>query len=113
MFHIRVGQQTLVYTGDFNSTADRHLGSAHIDRCRPDVLITESTYGSTVRDSRRARERDFMSKVVECVRRGGKVPDRIAATRRRWHNLRAVLHRRRTNCSKIGPRYFAGHRLEA
>lgn len=73
MFHIRVGQQTLVYTGDFNTTADRHLGSAHIDRCRPDVLITESTYGSTVRDSRRARERDFMAKVVECVRRGGKV----------------------------------------
>jgi len=73
MFHIRVGQQTLVYTGDFNTTADRHLGSAHIDRCRPDVLITESTYGSTVRDSRRARERDFMAKVVDCVRRGGKV----------------------------------------
>ena len=73
MFHIRVGQQTLVYTGDFNTTADRHLGSAHIDRCRPDILITESTYGSTIRDSRRARERDFMSKVVECVRRGGKV----------------------------------------
>ncbi|CAF1020917.1 unnamed protein product [Adineta steineri] len=73
MFHIRVGQQTLVYTGDFNTTADRHLGSAHIDRCRPDVLITESTYGSTVRDSRRARERDFMAKVVDCVRHGGKV----------------------------------------
>lgn len=27
MFYIRVGQQTLLYTGDYNMTPDRHLGS--------------------------------------------------------------------------------------
>lgn len=73
MFHIRSGTESLVYTGDFNTTADRHLGSASIDCLKPDVLITESTYGDTVRDSKRAREKDFLNKVHDCVKRGGKV----------------------------------------
>lgn len=63
MFWIRVGSQTLVYTGDYNMTPDRHLGAAWIDKCRPDVLISESTYATTIRDSKRCRERDFLKKV--------------------------------------------------
>lgn len=54
-------------------TPDRHLGAAWIDKCRPDVLITESTYATTIRDSKRCRERDFLKKVHECIDRGGKV----------------------------------------
>ena len=49
MFHIRVGEQSLVYTGDYNMTPDRHLGAAWIDKCRPDLLISESTYATTIR----------------------------------------------------------------
>eukprot|EP00854_Cymbomonas_tetramitiformis_P003863 gene3863-4825_t len=64
MFYARVGDQefgpSVVYTGDYNMTPDRHLGAAQIDRCRPDLLITESTYATTIRDSKRARERDFV-----------------------------------------------------
>ena len=37
---LRVGNQSIVYTGDYNMTPDRHLGAAWIDKCRPDVLIT-------------------------------------------------------------------------
>lgn len=73
MFHIRVGSLSVVYTGDYNMTPDRHLGAAWIDKCHPDVLITESTYATTIRDSKRCRERDFLKKVHECVERGGKV----------------------------------------
>jgi len=73
MFWIRVGNQSIVYTGDYNMTPDRHLGAAWIDKCRPDILITESTYATTIRDSKRCRERDFLKKVHECVDRGGKV----------------------------------------
>ena len=47
--------------------------SAWIDGCRPDLLITESTYATTIRDSKRARERDFLKNVHEAVVRGGKV----------------------------------------
>lgn len=73
MYLVKSGQQSVVYTGDFNMTPDRHLGSAWIDKCRPDLLITESTYATTIRDSKRCRERDFLMKVRECVERGGKV----------------------------------------
>ncbi|KAL1241500.1 Integrator complex subunit [Trichinella spiralis] len=73
MFEIRVGHESVVYTGDFNMTPDRHLGPAEIDRCRPDVLISESTYATTIRDSKRARERDFLKKVHDCINNGGKV----------------------------------------
>lgn len=73
MFWIRVGSQSVVYTGDYNMTPDRHLGAAWIDKCRPDLLITESTYATTIRDSKRCRERDFLKKVHECVEKGGKV----------------------------------------
>lgn len=54
-------------------TPDRHLGAAWIDKCKPDLLITESTYATTIRDSKRCRETDFLKKIHECVARGGKV----------------------------------------
>jgi len=73
MFQVKVGSQSIVYTGDYNMTPDRHLGAAWIDKCRPDLLITESTYATTIRDSKRCRERDFLLKVHDCVERGGKV----------------------------------------
>ncbi|CAO3571680.1 unnamed protein product [Mortierella alpina] len=73
MFYIRVGEESLVYTGDYNMTPDRHLGSAWIDKVRPDVLITESTYATTIRDSKRSRERDFLKKVHDCVANNGNV----------------------------------------
>ncbi|GFO05810.1 integrator complex subunit 11 [Plakobranchus ocellatus] len=73
MFHIRVGQNSVVYTGDYNMTPDRHLGAAWIDKCRPDLLITESTYATTIRESKRCRERDFLKKIHTCVENGGKV----------------------------------------
>ncbi|XP_065674224.1 integrator complex subunit 11 isoform X2 [Hydra vulgaris] len=73
MFYCRVGEQSFVYTGDYNMTPDRHLGAAWIDKCRPDLLITESTYATTIRDSKRCREMDFLKKVHETILKGGKV----------------------------------------
>ena len=73
MFYVRVGNESVVYTGDYNMTPDRHLGAAWIDKVRPDVLITESTYATTIRDSKRAREREFLKNVHDCVKGGGKV----------------------------------------
>ena len=42
-----------MHQGDYNMTPDRHLGAAWIDKCKPDVIITESTYATTIRDSKR------------------------------------------------------------
>ncbi|GAB2279942.1 Cleavage and polyadenylation specificity factor subunit 3-II [Dionaea muscipula] len=73
MFYAKVGDSSIVYTGDYNMTADRHLGAAQIDRLQLDLLISESTYATTVRDSKHAREREFLNAVHKCVTGGGKV----------------------------------------
>lgn len=55
-------------------TPDRHLGAAYVPfNIRPDLLITETTYATTIRDSKRARERDFLKKIHDTVLNGGKV----------------------------------------
>ncbi|KAK4264053.1 hypothetical protein QN277_029394 [Acacia crassicarpa] len=73
MFYVKVGDAEMVYTGDYNMTPDRHLGAAQIDRLRLDLVITESTYATTIRDSRYSREREFLKAVHKCVSNGGKV----------------------------------------
>ncbi|XP_031122846.1 cleavage and polyadenylation specificity factor subunit 3-II [Ipomoea triloba] len=73
MFYAKVGDAAMVYTGDYNMVPDRHLGSAQIDRLQLDLVITESTYATTFRDSKYAREREFLQAVHKCVAAGGKV----------------------------------------
>ncbi|XP_023513382.1 cleavage and polyadenylation specificity factor subunit 3-II [Cucurbita pepo subsp. pepo] len=73
MFYAKVGDAAMVYTGDYNMTPDRHLGAAQIDRMQLDLLITESTYATTIRDSKYGREREFLKAVHNCVASGGKV----------------------------------------
>ncbi|CAJ0930145.1 unnamed protein product, partial [Mesorhabditis belari] len=42
MFEVRVGNQSILYTGDYNMTPDRHLGAARVlPGLRPDVLIRQ------------------------------------------------------------------------
>eukprot|EP01083_Nonionella_stella_P284604 968936_1 len=73
MFLVRSGGESVLYTGDYNMTPDRHLGAASVPRCEPDVLITESTYATYIRDSKKTREETFLRRVHSCVREGGKV----------------------------------------
>eukprot|EP01059_Diplonema_ambulator_P026448 TRINITY_DN4373_c0_g1_i1.p1 TRINITY_DN4373_c0_g1~~TRINITY_DN4373_c0_g1_i1.p1 ORF type:complete len:685 (+),score=194.94 TRINITY_DN4373_c0_g1_i1:1156-3210(+) len=74
MFLIDVNGTTVLYTGDYNTTSDRHLKGAYIPQgIHPDVVISESTYGSTIRDAKRHRERDYLTLIHETVSRGGKV----------------------------------------
>ncbi|CAI5508329.1 unnamed protein product [Closterium sp. Naga37s-1] len=75
MFHVQASNgASVLYTGDFNMAPDRHLGAARVDpRLRPDLMISESTYATTIRESRRSREADFLSRVHTCVAAGGKV----------------------------------------
>ena len=63
----------VLYTGDYNSNADRHLGAAWVPKLKPDLVISESTYATTIRASKRQREKDFLAKVSEVLKRGGKV----------------------------------------
>ena len=60
MFMVEYKNIKVVYTGDFHSNADRHLGAAWIEKVKPDLLISECTYGTLIRDSKRAREKMFL-----------------------------------------------------
>ncbi|XP_073143747.1 cleavage and polyadenylation specificity factor subunit 3-II isoform X1 [Henckelia pumila] len=73
MFYAKVRDAAIVYTGDYNMTPDRHLGAAQIDRLQLDLVITESTYATTYRDSKYVREREFLKAVHNCIGGGGKV----------------------------------------
>lgn len=73
MFHIQVEDESVVYTGDFNMVRDRHLGPAQIPKLRPNLLISESTYATYIRPSRRSTERTFCEVVHDYLKSGGKV----------------------------------------
>jgi integrator complex subunit 11 len=72
---LAVDGASVLYSGDYNMTPDRHLGPARPLRTRPDVFITESTYATTVRGPKKQREREFLDAVVAAVGRprAGKV----------------------------------------
>ena len=73
IWEVSVGPQRVVYSGDYNMVADRHLSAAYVPRLQPDLFVSETTYCTSTRGQRRSREREFLLKVHECVKRGGKV----------------------------------------
>ncbi|KAF5931189.1 hypothetical protein HYC85_032062 [Camellia sinensis] len=72
MIYAKVGDVAIAYTRDYNMTPDRHLGAAQNDRLWLDLVIIESTYAITVRDSKYARKRELLKAVHKCVASGGK-----------------------------------------
>lgn len=73
MFLVEYEGLSVLYTGDYNSYADRHLGAAYAPRLNPNIIITETTYATTIRDTKRDRERKMLKIVSETVENGGKV----------------------------------------
>ncbi|KAF1377051.1 hypothetical protein PFLUV_G00217870 [Perca fluviatilis] len=59
MFMIEIAGVKLLYTGDFSRQEDRHLMAAEIPSVKPDILITESTYGTHIHEKREEREARF------------------------------------------------------
>ncbi|KPJ07521.1 Cleavage and polyadenylation specificity factor subunit 3 [Papilio machaon] len=72
MFMIEIAGVKVLYTGDFSRQEDRHLMAAEIPTVHPDVLITESTYGTHIHEKREERESRFTGLVNDIVTRGGR-----------------------------------------
>ena len=108
MFLIEAHGCSAFYTGDYNTSSDRHLSAAYVPSgIRPDVFITESTYGNKIRDSRRARERVFLETVYETVTKGGKVLIPVFAMGRAQELLILIeTYWKRMNLNHI-PIYFS------
>ena len=106
MFYIQSGDESIVYTGDFNMTADRHLAGAWIERLRPTVLITETTYASTIREIKKSREREFLEEIINTLERGGKVLIPVFALGRA-QEICVLLEAFWSRCALPHPIYFA------
>ena len=72
MFMIEIAGVKILYTGDYSREEDRHLMPAEIPPSKPDVVITESTYGTNNHEPREAREARFTHTVHKIVDRGGR-----------------------------------------
>jgi len=72
MFMIEIAGIKILYTGDFSRQEDRHLMAAEVPPMKPDVLITESTYGTHIHEKREDRENRFTSLVQKIVQQGGR-----------------------------------------
>lgn len=72
MFMVEIAGVRVLYTGDYSREEDRHLKAAEIPPYRPDVLIVESTYGTSEHEGRRMREKRFTDRVAGIVRGGGR-----------------------------------------
>ncbi|XP_068152069.1 cleavage and polyadenylation specificity factor 73 [Drosophila tropicalis] len=72
MFMIEIAGIKILYTGDFSRQEDRHLMAAEVPPTKPDVLITESTYGTHIHEKREDRESRFTSLVQKTVMQGGR-----------------------------------------
>uniref|UniRef100_A0A8C9GQN2 Integrator complex subunit 11 n=1 Tax=Piliocolobus tephrosceles TaxID=591936 RepID=A0A8C9GQN2_9PRIM len=73
MFKIEVNGFSVLYTGDFNTVPDKHLGCTKVPSLKPDILISESTYATYVRPTKKSSELELCNYVHECVHNGGKV----------------------------------------
>jgi cleavage and polyadenylation specificity factor subunit 3 len=71
MFLIDIVGLKILYTGDYSREEDRHLMQAELPPIRPDVLITESTYGVQAHQGRLEKELRFTSLVHSIIKRGG------------------------------------------
>ncbi|CAI5447118.1 unnamed protein product [Caenorhabditis angaria] len=72
MFMIEIAGVRTLYTGDFSCMEDRHLCAAEVPPISPQVLITESTYGTQHHEDQDLREKRFTQLVHEIVGRGGR-----------------------------------------
>lgn len=72
MFMIEIAGVRTLYTGDFSREEDRHLMPAEVPRIKPDVLITEATYGTHLHEKKEEREARFTNTVFQTITNGGR-----------------------------------------
>lgn len=70
---IRAEEGTLLVTGDFSRSDQRTVAGMTLPPCRPDVLITESTYGNRLHANREAEETRLVETITAAIERGGTV----------------------------------------
>lgn len=73
MYFIEIAGIKILYTGDYSREEDRHLNIAEVPPEKPDILITESTYGTASHQPRLEKETRLTNLITKTVQRGGRV----------------------------------------
>ncbi|QAA34749.1 MBL fold metallo-hydrolase [Clostridium manihotivorum] len=73
MIYIKGKEGTLLYTGDISGTPQRTVAGTMVPKLRPDVVITESTYGDKLHANRQIEEDRLVDTVREVISRKGKI----------------------------------------
>lgn len=108
MFYISSKNNSILYSGDYSTVADRHLPGASCPRLKPTVFITESTYAGVVRQSRLERESQLLKLIYETIQQKGKVLIPAFAIGRAQELCTILLQdQKRSKYSKI-PVYMSG-----
>lgn len=72
MFFIEMGGLKMLFTGDYSREEDRHLSSAEVPHTKPDLLITESTFGTATHIPRLEREHKLTKMIHSTIQQGGR-----------------------------------------
>ncbi|MDI3547447.1 MAG: uncharacterized protein PWR10_1099 [Halanaerobiales bacterium] len=73
LVYIQGKEGTLLYTGDFSVTDQQTVIGASVPRLRPDVMITEATYGDKLHSNRKLEEKRLIATVKEVIEGQGKI----------------------------------------
>lgn len=71
--YLQTPEGSLFYSGDFASFAQQTIEGVRIPKLRPDIVITESTYGDQLHANRQVEERRLVELVGQAVKDGRKV----------------------------------------
>lgn len=71
--YIQGKEGSIFYSGDFSATPQQTIGGIHIPKLRPDVMLTESTYGDKLHASRKTEEDRLVEIVRDMTAKGGKI----------------------------------------
>lgn len=73
MYLIEIGGLKILFTGDYSREENRHLPSAEVPPVKPDVLITESTFGTGTLEPRAELETKLTNHIHATLTKGGRV----------------------------------------
>lgn len=73
MIHIMADEGSVLYTGDYSGFAQRTIEGAFVPKINADVMITETTYGTSLHSNRQAEENKIISIAEKCIQEKGKM----------------------------------------
>lgn len=73
MYFIEIGGLKIMFTGDYSREEDRHLQVAEVPLIKPDILITESTFGTATHEPRLEKEARMSKIIHSTLLKGGRI----------------------------------------